>query len=227
MTGLDLKDVVLIGRTFDEYCRLFDLTPDILSNNKILDAASGVSSFCAEACAIGYNVTASDRIYSLKPTFILDKCKADLMNIKGQLENIKESYVWNYFKDIDSLIENRAKAYNLFISDFIKYGNDRYKCVEYPESNFSDNQFDLTISSGFLFMYEGILDLEFHKRAISELIRITSKEIRIWPIIDLKGQKSQYLDTIINTFSTYDFNIKQVDYEFLKNSNEMLVINIT
>jgi len=57
---LSLKDIVLLGRTFDEYYRMFDLNDELLKKEKILDAASGVSSFCAQACARGYNVTASE-----------------------------------------------------------------------------------------------------------------------------------------------------------------------
>lgn len=224
--SLDLKDIILIGRSFDEYCSIFGLTTDILKNNKILDAASGVSSFCAQACALGYNVTASDRIYSLPSSVILDKSKSDLINIKNQLSGIKDSYVWDYFKDIDALIDHRTKAYAAFISDFDKYGAQRYKPVEYPKTNFPNKEFDLTLSSGFLFMYEGILDLEFHIQTLTELIRITSREIRIWPIVDLKGQKSQFLNEIINSFNQYVFTVQRVDYEFLKNTNEMLVIKL-
>ncbi len=55
---LNLKNIVLIGRTFDEYYRMFDLCNVSLKSETILDVASGVSSFCAEANAKGYNVTA-------------------------------------------------------------------------------------------------------------------------------------------------------------------------
>ena len=43
---LVLKDIVLLGRTFDEYYRMFDLNDELLKKEKILDVASGVSSFC-------------------------------------------------------------------------------------------------------------------------------------------------------------------------------------
>jgi len=44
---LDLKDIVLIGRTFNEYYKMFNVI-SISKNEKILDVASGVSSFCEE-----------------------------------------------------------------------------------------------------------------------------------------------------------------------------------
>lgn len=55
----ELEDIVLIGRTFEEYYRMFALN-EIVKDNKILDIASGVSSFCAEANLNGYDVTAPE-----------------------------------------------------------------------------------------------------------------------------------------------------------------------
>ncbi len=97
---LDLKDVVLIGRTFEEYCKMFDLDSNLLKNEIILDVASGVSSFCAEANREGFNVTASDRIYSSSPLEIEQKCRQDLDMVVKQLPDIADLYVWNFFKDI-------------------------------------------------------------------------------------------------------------------------------
>src|SRR5688572_8758164 len=61
--GLVLDKVVLLGRTLDEYARYFALDLEGLRGRAVLDVASGVSSFCAEANARGLNVTAFDAIY--------------------------------------------------------------------------------------------------------------------------------------------------------------------
>jgi 2-polyprenyl-3-methyl-5-hydroxy-6-metoxy-1,4-benzoquinol methylase len=63
--GLQLDRVVLLGRTFEEYRRYFLLEPHELIGKRVLDVASGVSSFCAEANTLGIKVTAFDPIYSL------------------------------------------------------------------------------------------------------------------------------------------------------------------
>jgi len=60
--GLQLDRVVLLGRTFDEYCRYFLLNPEDLAGKTVLDVASGISSFCAEANARGTWVTSFDPI---------------------------------------------------------------------------------------------------------------------------------------------------------------------
>ncbi|MDL5502207.1 MAG: hypothetical protein QSU88_03225, partial [Candidatus Methanoperedens sp.] len=78
---LDLKTVVLMGRTFEEYYKMFNLNNELLKDEFFLDAASGVSSFCAEANAKGFNVTASDKIYCLHPDEIETKCAHDLESV--------------------------------------------------------------------------------------------------------------------------------------------------
>ncbi len=61
--GLVLDKVVLLGRTFEEYARYFGLDTSALHNQRVLDVAAGVSSFCAEANLRGIRTTAFDQIY--------------------------------------------------------------------------------------------------------------------------------------------------------------------
>ena len=51
--GLHLDQVVLFGRTFEEYRRYFVLEPRELIGRTVLDVAGGGSSFCAEANNLG------------------------------------------------------------------------------------------------------------------------------------------------------------------------------
>ncbi len=223
---LNLKNIALIGRTFDEYYRMFDLGNIPLKNETILDVASGVSSFCAEANAKGYNVTASDKIYKSGASDIGQKCARDLDTVIKQLPDIADLYVWDYFKDIQSLKAQRERAYKLFVQDFKKYGQERYVPVEYPVTDFGEEQFTISLVSHFLFLYEDRLDYELHKKTILELLRITSKEIRIFPIVNLKGQRSSLVESLIydEDFEQFPISIRNVGYEFMKNGNEMLVI---
>ena len=70
--GLVLDKVVLLGRTLEEYRRYFALDLERLRGQAILDVASGVSSFCAEACGLGLNVTAFDSIYEFHKRSLLE-----------------------------------------------------------------------------------------------------------------------------------------------------------
>lgn len=225
---LDLKSIALIGRTFEEYYDMFELNNTLLKNEIILDVASGVSSFCAEADRQGFNVTASDRIYTFSPTEIERKCIQDLDMIIKQLPGVADLYVWNFFKDIDSLRVQREKTYKLFVEDFKNYGTRKYVPVEYPLTYFLNKQFTISLMSHFLFLYEDKLNYDFHKKTIMELLRITTKEIRIFPIVNLKGEKSLFINSLMQDkdFERYKITIKKVGYEFMKNGNEMMVIKI-
>jgi hypothetical protein len=143
-----------------------------------------------------------------------------------QLPGIADLYVWNYFKDMKALKDNREKAYRSFIEDFKKYGKKRYVPAEFPSTNFLNEQFTISLASHFLFLYEDRLDYDFHKKTILELLRITSKEIRIFPIVNLKGNRSIFIEPLRHDedIGCYRISIRRVDYEFMKNGNEMLVI---
>lgn len=227
MNKFELDDIVLIGRTFKEYYKMFELG-EMSKDNKILDAASGVSSFCAEASLKGYDVTAADRIYGVSSSEIEKKCARDLEIVLEKLPDVKDSYKWDYFKDIVALEKNRKSAYMDFIADYKEKGNSVYIDVEFPETPFEDNQFTVSLVSHFLFLYDEHLDYEFHKKTISEMIRITSDEIRIFPVVNLRYKKSLFVDKLMKDpeFPNYEMEIKKVDYEFLKNGNEMLKIQI-
>ncbi len=223
---LNLKNIVLIGRTFEEYHKMFELD-NLPENEHILDVASGVSSFCAEASTKGYNVTASDRIYTSSPLEIESKCRHDLDVVMNQLPGLIDLYVWNFFKDVLALKTHREKAYKLFIEDFKNYGTKRYMPAEYPTTDFRGDQFTISLVSHFLFLYEDHINYDFHRKVIRELLRITSKEIRIFPIVNLKGKKSIYIDRLMHDkdFKHLQISIKRVGYEFMKNGNEMMLID--
>ncbi|WP_420263665.1 hypothetical protein [Candidatus Magnetominusculus dajiuhuensis] len=225
---LELKDIVLLGRTFDEYFRAFNLQDIDLKNAKILDAASGVSSFCAEAALQGFNVTGSDRIYSLSAPTIESRCAQDLELVMAQMPGVSHLYNWEYFKDVESLKAARQRAYKLFVGDFQRQGHRRYITCEYPHTDFSNNQFSITLISHFLFLYDGRLDYEFHRETIKECMRITSKEIRIFPIVNLEGEQSPYVEKILNDEAFFDCtkDIQAVDYNFIRNGNRVLVISV-
>lgn len=216
----------MIGRTFDEYYRMFDLNDELLKKEKILDVASGVSSFCAQARARGYDATASDKIYTSDPSEIEKKCAEDLDVVMKQLPGIADLYIWNYFKNLKALKNNREEAYRSFIEDFKKYGIKRYVPAEFPATNFLNEQFTISLASHFLFVYEDRLDFDFHKKTILELLRITSKEIRIFPIVNLKGKRSKFVEPLIHDedIAGHRISIRKVGYEFMKNGNQMLVI---
>jgi len=94
-----------------------------------------------------------------------------------------------------------------------------------PNLPFENKQFDLALSSHFLFLYTDNLSLEFHIEAIDEMLRV-AREVRIFPLLDLNGVRSLYVDEVINKYSEIGYSVNEVivDYEFQKGGNTMLKI---
>jgi len=222
----DIKDIIAIGRTLDEYSRMFDLRFTQLKGAAILDMGGGVSSFTAEANELGLNVKSCDRIYGFSADELEDKCVNDLGVMLKTLPPVRDNYRWDFYKDEGGLRAFREKAYRGFIEDYKKNRANRYIKSGLPYTVFTDKEFDITLVSHFLFLYDEHRDYNFHLDSIAELIRITKEEIRIFPIMNLRWKKSEFVDKIMNepAFGKCVFEVKKVDFEFIKGGNEYLSI---
>lgn len=224
--GLELSKVVLLGRTFEEYLRYFGLNEAELRGKKILDIASGVSSFCAEANAKGISVTALDPIYEFSAEEIRERCEPDLEFVTSEIGKVK-AYKWDFYKTPEGMRKYRERAYKTFLPDFANGKGERYIFGRLPRTPFRDEQFDLTLVSYFLFVYEEQLDYDFHKQSIAEILRITSDEARIYPLVNFRAERSHFLEHIKKepAFANWKFEEVKTDFEFLRNSNSFLRIS--
>src|SRR6266478_4404060 len=220
--GLQLDRVVLLGRTFDEYRRYFLLNLEDLVGKTVLDVASGVSSFCAEANAWGIRVTSFDPIYSLTPEKIAERCEPDLESVYRAIGSVP-TYRWTYYKNPEYMRELRKGASTKFLSDY-KIHPERYVAGELPRLSFADGEFDLTLVSYFLFAYQDYLSYEFHRDSILEIMRVTRGEARIYPTVTFEAQPTKYLPLLGSDPALKHFELMEIktDFEFLVNSNSFL-----
>jgi hypothetical protein len=220
--GLQLDRVVLLGRTFEEYRRYFLLEPDKLAGKTVLDVASGVSSFCAEANVLGIKVTSFDPIYSLTPQKIIERSEPDLESVYRAIGRVP-TYRWTYYKNPQYMRELRKRASAIFLSDY-KTHPERYVAGELPRLSFADGEFDLTLVSYFLFAYQDRLSYEFHRDSILEMMRVTRGEARIYPTVTFEAEPSHYLSLLKSdpTLRDFEFTVIKTDFEFLLNSNSFL-----
>jgi len=220
----ELKNTVPWGRNLDEYTRMFKLSGDDLST-KIISFGDGLASFNAEMTKLGKSVVSIDPIYQFTAEELHQRIEETKEIVLEQTKNNLDKFVWKIIKNIAHLEQIRMSAMSDFIDDF-EIGKDekRYQYHELPNKiNFAAKEFDLGLSSHFLILYSQ-LGLEFHIQAITEMLRIC-KEIRIFPILNLNAEKSEVLNGIIEYFSSnYEINIVNVDYEFQRNGNQMLVV---
>jgi SAM-dependent methyltransferase len=220
--GLVLDKVVLLGRTLDEYRRYFALDLEQLRGTSILDVASGVGSFCAEARQAGISVTACDPIYALRADDIERRCGPDLDHIVEAVRNL-ETYRWNFYRSPEYLRTLRERAYRTFLQDY-RAEHQHYVPASLPRLPFPDAQFDLTLVSYFLFVYEEQFDYEFHRQSMLELMRVTRGEVRIYPTVTFEAQRSAFLDRLSAdpALQPLGFEIVPTDFEFLVGSNNYL-----
>ena len=78
----------------------------------------------------------------------------------------------------------------------------------------------------FLFVYDGQFDYEFHRQSLIEILRVTSGEARIYPLVNFKAQRSQWIERIKmdSAFAGWNFEEVETDFEFLRGSNSFLKI---
>jgi len=223
--GLELDRVVLLGRTFEEYERYFGLDVQAWRGRRVLDVASGVSSFTCEANERGLEGVACDPIYELPANTIRPRCEADLDHIIASIDGL-EVYRWAFYQNPTRLRTFRERAYRTFLQDYERRGSARYHAGALPRLPFADQQFDLTLVSYLLFVYQDQLDYAFHRAAVQELVRVTKGEVRIYPLITFDGERSIHIDRMRSDpeFAALSFEEVETDFEFLVGSNWYLRI---
>ena len=219
------KSVVPWGRSFNEYMDMFNLNENDI-NKKILGCGDGPASFNYEMTIRGKSVVSVDPIYKMKKEDIQTRINETYDDVINQTRRNKDKFVWNKIRDVDQLGQIRMNAMHLFLDDYEKgLKESRYIYAELPNLPFKDNQFELSLSSHFLFLYSDNLSFEFHLDAINEMLRV-SNEVRIFPILDVNAKKSPYIPDVRAQLDKSGFfsEIIRVPYEFQKNGNKMLKI---
>jgi hypothetical protein len=207
---------------------MFQLSKEDLQS-KILGCGDGPSSFNSEVTKLNGNITSIDPIYQFTKDEIQTRIDETSSVVSEQLKQNQNDFVWKNIKSVDELINIRLTAMNSFINDYESGKNEkRYIHNELPKLLFENDSFDLVLSSHFLFLYSEHFDLQFHIDSILEMCRVSKNEVKIFPLLDLKNNRSKYLEPILNMLKEKGFKAKiiQTDYEFQKGANEMLQIKV-
>ena len=126
----------------------------------------------------------------------------------------------------EGLERTRLSAMKFFLEDYEDgRAEGRYLDASLPDLPFADGAFDLALSSHFLLLYSDQLDLDFHRAAVLEMLRVAT-EARIFPLLDMAGVRSAHLVPLIEALAAegYVCEVRTVAYEFQKGGNEMLRI---
>jgi hypothetical protein len=221
---LKYTELVPWGRSFDEYCRMFVLTPEDLKK-RILGCGDGPASFNVICSVMGGSTVSVDPIYALTKEQIAERVRATYDDVISQTARNKEMFRWNLIKSVDELGKVRMTAMNRFLADYeLGKATGRYVAGSLPVLDFPDDSFDISLSGHFLLFHVDNLSFDFHVESIEEMLRV-SREARIFPLVDVNGQRSPYVDGVISRFQSYRIEIREVPYEFQVGGNEMMVIS--
>ncbi len=217
--------IVPWGRTFEEYVDMFDLEERDLEKS-ILGCGDGPACFNAAMHQKGKKAVSIDPIYKFTDEEIQRRIDETYLKVMQQTRENQEKFVWHNIKSVEELGEIRMSAMKAFLMDYnAGKKEERYLFAELPSLPFQDKQFDLALSSHFLFLYTDHLSLGFHIQSIDEMLRVAD-EIRIFPLVDMNANRSCYVDSVITRYRSLGFSAHeiQVDYEFQKGGNKMLRI---
>jgi hypothetical protein len=219
--SLKLDRITFYGRTLAEYLRMYDLDLPSLRGKRVLDCPGGAASFTAEALNYGINAFACDILYGENLEGMLAQGEADIAHTIDRLEEVKHLFVWDFYRDPAGLRTNRTKALHTFTAH---YPHERYINAKLPTLPFADRSFDLILSGHLLFLYHDRLDYAFHLQALRELYRVTSDEVRIYPLQGLDAKIYPNLSQIIADLQSEGIaaEITSVPFEFQRGSNQIL-----
>jgi hypothetical protein len=82
------------------------------------------------------------------------------------------------------------------VRDRLRPDGRRYVAASLPRLPFGDGWFRLTLSSHLLFLYPEHLDVDGHVASLLELVRVTSGEVRVYPLVDTVGRPYPRLDEV-------------------------------
>ena len=114
--GLKLDNVIPWGRSFEEYVRMFHLTPTDLQSS-ILDCAGGPASFNAGMYRRGHQVISCDPIYQFTVAEIAQRIQDTYSTVVEGVRANFGCYVWRDIESPDRLGAVRMAAMDEFLED--------------------------------------------------------------------------------------------------------------
>jgi hypothetical protein len=213
--------VLVTSRSYAEYEAMFDL---IELPESILDCCAGGAGFTAEAAARGVDAIAADPAYELEPAELVDTVRRSLPATSGIIDEHAGSFVWHWYGTPERKDQYRIEAADAFLQD-VSVAPERYVAAGLPELPFGDRRFELVLCSHLLFTWADKYDRDWHLASLRELIRVSSREVRIFPLVlQGAGEPVPYLPELLAALDGVTWEIRKVPYEFQAGANEMLVL---
>lgn len=204
--------VVFFGRDISEYVAMFNLDLDGMRGMKVLDCCGGPAAFAMQAAEHGVDVVACDPLYDNDSAALRKLVDEDTASVAEKQARTRELF----HPELVPVAERR-KAMELFLEDFEKpESQHRYVSAALPSLPFMDRSFDMVLCSNLLFLYSdatygGMItegspfDYVFHERALEELMRVTRKDLRVYPLQGTAADEHAFLRLLMKHLTGLGF----------------------
>lgn len=216
--------MLVTSRSAEEYHAMFDLTPDDLTDRRILDCSAGASSLTAETRAF---VVAVDPVYGRGIDVVTAEARDGLVLGDEMIAEHAHRFEWSWYGDRTRRSVLRKAALTRFVADLARRPS-RYVAGALPELPFLDKTFDLVLCSHLLFTWAGHLDQAWHAAALTELVRVTRAEVRIFPLVQQgSGDPVSFLASLLDQLEATGNRpqLRPVPYRFQRGAGQMLVVS--
>ncbi len=207
---------------------MFNLSDADLRGGLILDCPSGGATFGARARQLGMRVISADPVFALGRSGARERVASDVGEFVGNIrEQASRNPEWYEFGptygDIGGWEQSRRESAETF--GRLVDTSPGMLAAALPRLPCRDRTFRLSLSSHLLFVYEGLLDRRFHVEAISELVRVTDGEVRIYPLVTRESKPAAYLGSVRAELDDRGVSTwtEPVTYRARRGANEMLV----
>lgn len=162
-----LESVAPLGRSYDEYARMFSLSASDLSG-RILGCSDGPASFNAVHTSQGGRIVSVDPLYDYSAEQIHARIEETFPETMRQVKLNESEFIWDQIDTVEELGAIRKQAMDSFLDDYPKgKAEGRYLAGGLPNLPLPDMAFDLALCSHFLFLYSEQFSADFHIRSIS------------------------------------------------------------
>lgn len=220
-------DAMLVtSRSAAEYAAMFDLASEELAHATILDCCAGGSSFVAETATF---VVAADPAYAQDRHVLVADAAAGLLDGDRIIEAHADRFEWGWYGDRARRVTMRAEAVDRFAADLAARPS-RYVAAALPDLPLADRSFDLVLCSHLLFTWADQFDREWHREALGELVRVSRREVRIFPLVlQGTGEPVAFLPVLREQLHAggHRTELRRVPYQFHRGADQMLVISVT
>tara|TARA_B100001059_G_scaffold345_2_gene316 strand:- start:3521 stop:4237 length:717 start_codon:yes stop_codon:yes gene_type:complete len=213
-----LDHVIFFGRTWNECLSMYALDERDLDGRRILDCPGGPDALVADGLARGLDIQAVDPQYAFEPDVLEERGRTEIGDSMKKWQE-DPAQAWDQ-KQADEFTQRKLEALDSFISAYRSH-RDRFIEASLPELPFEDDAFDLVLSGHFLFLYASIdhgglmshgqLDLDFHVKAVRELVRV-GREVRIFPTFATTGpaRRQPYVEPLMEAIAADGFQVDLV-----------------